>query len=165
MVYLYHIAVGIDNYVNSNNFGLDFKDDFRSKHLKYALNNVGLIGANLKTRLQAVRGYLQKIGVVDPSFNPEQKNFTNNQSKVLAIVTAPPSSGGAGNATIQTISKFGFIYSDLGLKQPLPVDAQNKPLSLDFTQPNGVKYAGQNNKLPEDKRGTELFNIDDNGWW
>lgn len=178
MVYLFQLASGIDDYVKTPNFKQDFKNDFRYEYLKHALENVSLISSNLKTRLTNIRKYLQEINVVDKNYDPDNNKFNNSNSKIVSIVTYPPSSGGAGNATIQTISKFAFIYSDIGLKQVLPVKINNQEnntnkdnntnsnlMDLDFNNSNGVKYAGQNKNLTKDQQGSELFNIDDNGWW
>ncbi|MDQ0513680.1 hypothetical protein J2Z62_000118 [Mycoplasmoides fastidiosum] len=169
MVYLFQLASGLDKYTKTAAFEKNFKEDIRYEFMKSALANVSLISANLRERLAAIREYFKKINVVDTNYDPDNNNYTNTNSKVLSLVTFPPSTGGSGNATIQTISKFGFIYHDIGLKQPLPIDATQtsttNQLNLDYNAQNGVRYAGQNQSLPEDDRGAELFNIDDNGWW
>lgn len=173
MIYLYQLANGINGYVKkfSTDFQASFQGDPRQQFLQHALHNVSWISHDLKNRLKAIRTYFQKIQVVDENYNPENNNYDTTNSKIVSIVTYPPTTGGAGNATIQTISKFAFIYHDLGLKQVLPLEEKTnnsssdpKVMELDYTKDNSVKYAGYNPDGDREK-GYELFNIDDNGWW
>ncbi|WP_391591684.1 hypothetical protein MCAV_06480 [[Mycoplasma] cavipharyngis] len=170
MVYLYQLAAGIDQYTKTKKalFDKNFKDDPRYLFMQHALSNVSLIAQNMQNRFKAIKAYLKAINVVDQNYDPENDNFIKDNSKVLSIVTYPPAFN--GNATIQTISKFAFIYYDIGLKQPLPVQHNQTESTKNQTNPDlsWVKYAGettQNLSNDNPEKGSEIFNIDDNGWW
>ncbi|AEW45873.1 Putative ABC substrate-binding protein-iron [Mycoplasma haemocanis str. Illinois] len=141
VIFLFQFAALIDKYSKSNNFKTEFSDDYRKSFMESALKNAKQMASNLKERIKLIREYLQKINVVDNSFNPENGN--NSNSKSLAIVTYPPSSYGAGEATIQSMSKFPFIYKDIGLKQVYPHNMGNHA----------------------DDMENDIFSVDDNGWW
>ncbi|OAL10048.1 iron ABC transporter substrate-binding protein [Candidatus Mycoplasma haematobovis] len=152
IVFLFQFAALIDEYVNGggkNNFETDFANDPRKEFMQNALKNAQAMAKNLEDRITAIREYFKKINVVDPSFDPSAQQTSNN-SKTFAIVTYPPSSFGAGEATIQSMSKFPFLYTDIGLRQVFP-----KNLKEDLTH----THEGE---LSLEK---EIFSVDDNGWW
>ena len=67
-----------------------------------AFENSLAITAELKTRMKAMKSYFGKIGV---------------NGKTFGLLTIAP---GHGVSTIQSMSKYSFIYDGLGFKQPLP---------------------------------------------
>ncbi|GCE64083.1 hypothetical protein MHSWG343_10910, partial [Candidatus Mycoplasma haematohominis] len=122
IVFLYQFAASIDKYAKSNEFETEFGSDFRKEAMKNVLNNVGEIASNIKSRIDNIREYFKAIKVVDSSFDPKSKCWTTTNSKTFTVLTYPPSAFGAGEATIQSMSKFPFIYKDIGLKQPIPAN-------------------------------------------
>ncbi|AEG73663.1 putative ABC substrate-binding protein-iron [Mycoplasma haemofelis Ohio2] len=145
VVFLFQFAALLDKYSKSDNFKTEFNNDYRKSFMESALKNAKQMASNLKTRIKDIREYLQKIQVVDSSFSPETGNNSNSNSnsKSLAIVTYPPSSYGAGEATIQSMSKFPFIYKDIGLKQVYPHNLSDHSHDME----------------------NDIFSVDDNGWW
>ncbi|OAL10083.1 iron ABC transporter substrate-binding protein [Candidatus Mycoplasma haematobovis] len=152
IVFLFQFAALIDEYVKrkNGNFKTDFAGDPREDFMKSALQNAKVMAKNLEDRISNIRKYFQKIEVVDPSFDPSKLSTTspinNNKSKAFAIVTYPPSSFGAGEATIQSMSKFPFLYTDIGLRQVFPTNLKKT---------NGDHISWED----------EIFSVDDNGWW
>lgn len=144
-VYLAQMAIALDKMFKTSNFSSVFNGDSRQEFIKKAWSNAIEIAKNYRERLKNVRSYLQKIKVVDEGFDPEQKKYSKNNSKTLAIISYPPSQLGAGDATIQTISKYPFLYTELGLKEVIPKNLTE----------NGEKH-----EMDED-----LLGVDDNGWW
>ncbi|AEG73664.1 putative ABC substrate-binding protein-iron [Mycoplasma haemofelis Ohio2] len=140
VIFLFQFAALLDKYSKGNNFQTEFKDDYRKEFIQNALKNAATMGNNLKTRITNIRNYFKKIGVVDNGYDPSNGN--NSNSKSLAILTYPPTSYGAGEATIQSMSKFPFIYSDIGLRQVFPKDIETTTSMED-----------------------DIFSVDDNGWW
>ncbi|AEW45874.2 putative ABC substrate-binding protein-iron [Mycoplasma haemocanis str. Illinois] len=140
VIFLFQFAALLDKYSKSSNFETEFKHDYRKEFIKNALQNAATMGNNLQTRITSIRDYFKKIGVVDSSYEPSKGN--NSNSKSLAILTYPPTSYGAGEATIQSMSKFPFIYSDIGLRQVFPKNI-NTATSME----------------------DDIFSVDDNGWW
>ena len=67
-----------------------------------AFENSLAITAELKTRMDAMKSYFGKLGV---------------NGKTFGLLTIAP---GHGVSTIQSMSKYSFIYDGLGFKQPLP---------------------------------------------
>ncbi|GCE64095.1 hypothetical protein MHSWG343_11030, partial [Candidatus Mycoplasma haematohominis] len=124
IVFLYQFAASIDKYTKSSEFSHEFASDLRKEAMENVLSNVGEIAANFKERIKNIRDYFKAIGVVDSSFDPEatSPNWTTTNSKTFTVLTYPPSAFGAGEATIQSMSKFPFIYKDIGLKQPIPAN-------------------------------------------
>ncbi|OAL10443.1 iron ABC transporter substrate-binding protein [Candidatus Mycoplasma haematobovis] len=159
IVFLFQFAALIDEYVKrsgKNNFATDFVNDPRKEFMQNALKNAQAMAKNLEDRTTAIRDYFKKIEVVDSDFEPAKlrqssQSINNSKSKAFAIVTYPPSSFGAGEATIQSMSKFPFLYTDIGLKQVLP-----KNLDKDLSH----KHEDGEISLED-----EIFSVDDNGWW
>ncbi|WP_216083165.1 iron ABC transporter substrate-binding protein [Candidatus Mycoplasma haematohominis] len=156
IVFLYQFAASIDKYAKSSEFKSEFASDHRKDAMTNVLNNVAEIAANIKTRISKIRDYFKAIGVVDSSFNPEGNNpsWTTTNSKTFTVLTYPPSAFGAGEATIQSMSKFPFIYKDIGLRQPIPANL--------LTTATASKVHEDHD---EDDLSHEIFSVDDNGWW
>ncbi|GCE64098.1 hypothetical protein MHSWG343_11060, partial [Candidatus Mycoplasma haematohominis] len=81
--------------------------------------------------------------------------WTTTNSKTFTVLTYPPSAFGAGEATIQSMSKFPFIYKDIGLKQPIPAN-------LTAASPAVSKA---HDAAEDEDLSHEIFSVDDNGWW
>ncbi|GCE64060.1 hypothetical protein MHSWG343_10680, partial [Candidatus Mycoplasma haematohominis] len=157
IVFLYQFAASIDKYTKSAEFKSEFANDRRKEAMENVLKNVGEIAANFKSRIKNIREYFQAIKVVDSKFNPEgeSKCWTNKDSKTFTVLTYPPSAFGAGEATIQSMSKFPFIYKDIGLRQPIPANLiSSSPVSK-----------AHNDDGEEEDLSHEIFSVDDNGWW
>ncbi|GCE64056.1 hypothetical protein MHSWG343_10640 [Candidatus Mycoplasma haematohominis] len=155
IVFLYQFAASIDKYTKSPEFKAEFDGDPRKAAMENVLSNVGEIAANFKERIKNIREYFKAIKVVDQKFDPEAspKCWTNDSSKTFTVLTYPPSAFGAGEATIQSMSKFPFIYKDIGLKQPIPAN-------LTSSSPSKTHDEGEDEDLSH-----EIFSVDDNGWW
>lgn len=106
IVFLYQFAASIDTYTKDSDFSKHFGNDYRKNAMEKALNNAYKMSQNLNTRIKNIRDYFKKIQVVDSNFDPESSNFTTTNSKTFTVLTYPPSSFGAGEATIQSMSKF-----------------------------------------------------------
>lgn len=145
LVYLAQMAIALDKVSKTNNFTSVFGSDQRKDFISNAWKNAVSIAKGYRERLKNVREYLQAIGVVDTQFKPDQSTHTRNSSKTVAIVSYPPSQLGAGDATIQTISKYPFLYTELGLNEVIP---------------NEWKNGG-----PKDDNHKDILGVDDNGWW
>ena len=98
--------------------------------MKHALVNANEIAGNLSTRLDAIRDYLKKIGA---------------SGKTIALTTIAP---GGGVSTIQTNSKYSFMFDRIGLKYAMPTDFDSVFSSFDKEHPE-----------------TSVFSMDDNGWF
>lgn len=99
--------------------------------MRDAFANADKITAELKTRMSKMKDYFAFLGANDKTFG---------------IVTIAP---GAGQSTIQSMSKYSFLYRELGFKQPIPNN-------LDEIASQATEHA---------KQDGALFNMDDNGWW
>ncbi|WP_216083155.1 hypothetical protein [Candidatus Mycoplasma haematohominis] len=155
IVFLYQFAASIDKYTKSNEFETEFRSDYRKEAMKNVLNNVGEIASNIKSRIENIREYFKAIKVVDSSFDPKNKCWTTTNSKTFTVLTYPPSAFGAGEATIQSMSKFPFIYKDIGLKQPIPANLTAASPAVSQVHDDGE----------EEDLSHEIFSVDDNGWW
>lgn len=153
IVFLYQFAASIDKYTKDTTFETEFGSDFRKGAMKHVLNNVAEIATNIKSRISNIREYFKAIKVVDSKFDPEKNTYTTIDSKTFTVLTYPPSAFGAGEATIQSMSKFPFIYKDIGLKQPIPNNLTNNTPSKAHADHD------------EDDLSREIFSVDDNGWW
>ena len=105
----------------------DFKGDARLGKMKNALKNANSIAGNLDARLTAIKAYFKAIGA---------------ENKVVALTTVAP---GGGVSTIQTNSKYSFLFDRLGLKYPMPKNFKT------ITKVSG------------DKESPSVFSMDDNG--
>lgn len=106
IVFLYQFAAAINSYAASTDFQTHFKNDYRREAMAKALNNAYQMSQNLNNRIENIREYFKKIGVVDKSFDPTSKNYTTSTSKTFTILSYPPNSFGLGEAVIQSMSKF-----------------------------------------------------------
>ncbi|AFO52482.1 ABC transporter [Candidatus Mycoplasma haematolamae str. Purdue] len=147
MVYLAQVAVSLKNVQAEQ----DFQSDDRKEFIKEGFTNAVEIAKNYRERIKAIREYFKEVSIVDKSFDPEKRCFKRTDSKTVAMISYPPSQLGAGNATIQTVSKFPFLYTEIGLKEVLPSDFQI------------ASQASTQVVKAEDK--DDIFGVDDNGWW
>lgn len=106
IVFLYQFAASIDTYTKESDFSTHFANDYRKDAMQNALNNAYKMSQNLNERIKNIRDYFKKINVVDSNFDPDNSKFTTTNSKTFTVLTYPPSSFGAGEATIQSMSKF-----------------------------------------------------------
>ncbi len=109
-----------------------FAGDSRLGKLEHALDNANLINQQLRARMAAIKTLVDKLDV---------------DHKTFGIVTIAP---GGGVSTIQTASKYSFLYKELGFNQPLP---NAFPDANDLEQHDGTF------------KKDSFFNMDDNGWW
>lgn len=109
-----------------------FNGDSRLSKLEGALDNADQINKDLRTRMASIKKLVDKIA---------SKN--NGSAPTFGIVTVAP---GGGVSTIQTSSKYSFLYKELGFSQPLP-----KAMPSD-----NLNAYGSFNK-------DSFFNMDDNG--
>lgn len=142
IVFLYQFAASIETYAKNPSFITHFGNDYRKSAMSNALNNAYQMSKNLNERIKNIREYFKKINVVDSSFDPEKSTYTTTKSKTFTVLTYPPSAFGAGEATIQSMSKFPWLYRDIGLKQPMPADL-SETMDEDLSK--------------------ETFSVDDNG--
>ncbi|MDU3864823.1 Vmc-like lipoprotein signal peptide domain-containing protein [Ureaplasma urealyticum] len=178
LLYLYDIAYATTKYAYSEQAQIDFKDNLaKLEPLKKALFNANQIAKNLIERLNKIRAYFQAVGVVDKNYNPDLKQFDNTNSKTLGLLTTSQNSG---SSTLQTQSKYGFLYYDLGFKAPKPIlkkdewtelleDVNGKQL-LCHRHGNGQIHCfgggdSQDGVQVDKNIVGSLFNMDDNGWW
>ena len=151
LLYLFNVAWQVDNlatygtvygkaeYDKGNQVNFDKVKNFIASKLrtdqvsglKNAFDNANKISFDLRTRMANIKKYFNDLGAL---------------GKTFGILTIAP---GHGMSTIQSMSKYSFIYKELGLAQPLPDN-------LDTLG----KHAEQVAKTPN-----ALFNMDDNGWW
>jgi len=75
--------------------------------MKKAFTNANTITGQLKSRMDSIKQYFNDIGVA---------------GKTFGLFTIAP---GKGVSTIQSMSKYSFIYNELGLKQPIPKNLDN----------------------------------------
>lgn len=122
-----------------SNSALEFlKNTFdvpRFNKMAHARENANLIIEQVKTRMKAIRK------LVDAAHNP-----------VYGIFTLAP---GAGKSTIQSSSKYSFLYNELNFKQPSPTNLDDMTSSKEAIE-NNTPGGGDENAF---------FNMDDNGWW
>lgn len=140
-LYLYDLASKVDNAFTKNisEVGTQallakFKDDSRLTKFQNALENADKINSDLRARMAKIKVLVDKLAA---------KN--NNAAPTFGIVTIAP---GGGVSTIQTSSKYSFLYKELGFSQPLPNAMPNDNLNTDGTF-----------------NTDSFFNMDDNGWW
>ncbi|WP_245529200.1 ABC transporter [Candidatus Mycoplasma haematominutum] len=151
MVYLAQSAILFQKISKMNNFSSDFSQDSRKEFIEKAWDNAQLIATNYKNRIKKIREYFQAAQIVDSQFNPEKKCFSRSNSKTLAVISYPPSQLGAGNSAIQTISKYPFLYTEIGFKEALPKNGPSHTISLNSHSHEGISE--------------DIFGLDDNGWW
>jgi len=127
--------------------------------MKLAFDNANQITGELKTRMAAMKDYFQALGL---------------EGKRFGLMTIAP---GKGVSTIQTMSKFSFIYKELGFKQPIPSNLHNLAMgaktfsdgwqtdgSNTFLEDGSVKDTAQD-AIKEAVGDGSMFNMDDNGWF
>lgn len=138
-LYLYDLASKVDNAFTKNisEVGTQallakFKDDSRLTKFQNALENADKINSDLRARMAKIKVLVDKLAA---------KN--NNAAPTFGIVTIAP---GGGVSTIQTSSKYSFLYKELGFSQPLPNAMPNDNLNTDGTF-----------------NTDSFFNMDDNG--
>lgn len=151
MLYLFNVAWQIDNlasfgtpygsaaYNAGNKANFDKVKAFVASHLRKdqlkgminAFQNANKISEDLRHRLKSMQKYIAELGA---------------SNKTFGIITVAP---GHGMSTIQSMSKYSFIYKELGLRQPMPDN-------LAELSQNADTLATQKDAL---------FNMDDNGWW
>ena len=106
--------------------------------MKSALSNSKKISQQLWERLKNMKDYFKSLGA---------------EGKTFGIFTINPL--GDGKNTVQGMSKFSFLYRELGFKQPLPKNIVHWT-SADIEKHSSPKQAQDPNAF---------FNMDDNGWW
>ena len=131
-----------------------------------AFENALAITAQLKTRMDAMKSYFKDLGV---------------NGKTFGLLTIAP---GYGVSTIQSMSKYSFIYDGLGFKQPLPknlhtlgdgarlfTEGWDKNTHVNKYLDSEGEVKSDAPKAIRDAIGTvgnnsaTLFNMDDNGWY
>ena len=131
------------------------------EEMKKAYSNANEITNELNLRMKLMKEYFKKLGL---------------NGKTFGILTIAP---GHGVSTIQTISKYSFIYKELGFAQPLPSNldelsrgAEEFNNSWDFGNStnslldNNGKLVVNAPKEVENAIGKDsMFNMDDNGWF
>lgn len=141
MLYLYNLASQLTHTVKGQDLNgnllkdtslrdklrSDFIGDDRWEKMENALENANKIAGNLNERLNAIKEYFKAINV---------------SGKTIALITIAP---GGGVSTIQTNSKYSFIFDKTGMKYAMP-----KPEV--WSKLNEYKIGG-------------LFSMDDNGWF
>ena len=153
-------AIKIQRYVQSS---LTARQVVESKK---AFENSLAITAELKERMSNMKKYFTAIKSVD---------------ETLGLLTIAP---GHGVSTIQSMSKYSFIYKELGFKQPLPANLHDLAKgSAEFAK--GWNPTHTKNKYLKDGKvidaaptivkaavgkakesgAATLFNMDDNGWY
>lgn len=108
--------------------------------MKAAFENAKSITSDLKARMKAMKDYFKELGANDKTFG---------------LVTIAP---GAGQSTIQSMSKYSFLYRELGFNQPLPNN-------LEKMGNEAKRYLDDSNNPNPAAEDGALFNMDDNGWW
>ncbi|MCV3728243.1 iron ABC transporter substrate-binding protein [Ureaplasma miroungigenitalium] len=180
MLYLYKIAYAATSFIQTKQGQALFKDNPEQKSaLENALSNANLIAGNLYERLRSMRLLFQKLGLVDPNYDPQKYNFDNRRSKVLGLLTTFERNG---TNTLQSISKYGFLYYDLGFRGPKPrligYDYRALLDPVDNKVPEGCHKHddGTTHCVNEDNEEYELkrikpkltnsiLNMDAHGWW
>ncbi len=114
-----------------------FKGDIRLPKMETAFINASSIASNFDTRLKHIKKYFEDINV---------------NGKTFAFVTIAP---GGGVSTIQTNSKYSFLYDRLGLNYPLPND-------MDTAYAHGIREADVASANLDNQ---STFSMDDNGWF
>ena len=115
--------------LNARTLKKDFAGDPRLGKMENALKNANTIAGNLDVRLTAIAKYFETIQA---------------KGKVVALTTIAP---GGGVSTIQTNSKYSFLFDRLGLKYPMPKNFK----TMTAVNPEGGKAS--------------VFSMDDNGWF
>ncbi|WP_216083167.1 iron ABC transporter substrate-binding protein [Candidatus Mycoplasma haematohominis] len=149
MLFLYQTAFLIDKFTKSDSFEEAFASDSRKDAMKNAMKNAAEIGKEIKERFKNIREYFKKIGVVDNNFCPESNKRIDTNSKRFGIVVFPPDSFGNGDSMMQTISRYPFLYKDIGLRQAIP----------------DTLLKHEHNEEHDHESEEELFAVDDHGWW
>ncbi|MCV3728691.1 iron ABC transporter substrate-binding protein [Ureaplasma miroungigenitalium] len=179
MLYLYDIAYWTVAYAHSPEAAKLFANDpERLNLMKNALNNANHIAGNLYARLAKMRLLFQKLGLVDPRYDPTSYKFNNDKSLAIGLLTTFERNG---TSTLQTISKYGFLYYDLGFRGPQPhlkgnaYQALLQPVANKIPKGCHIHDNGDMHCLYDDgseavKKAKEsitnsILNMDDHGWW
>ncbi|MCV3743459.1 iron ABC transporter substrate-binding protein [Ureaplasma sp. ES3154-GEN] len=179
MLYLYDIAYWTTAYAYSKEAAELFKNEpERLTLMKNALKNANEIAGNIYERLHKMRSLFQKLGIIDPNYNPEKNQFDNRESLSLGLLTTFERNG---TNTLQTISKYGFLYYDLGFRGPNPrlqgnaYQALLQPVSNRLPKgchihDNGEIHCIRDDGSEEVRKAREsitnsILNMDDHGWW
>lgn len=136
--------------------------------VKAAFTNANKISSDMHKRLTALKTYFEAL-----------KTAAGQKDKLTyGLLTIAP---GAGQSTIQTMSKYSFIFNELGFAQPMAKNVAKLAAGADkFTK--AWTSAGTNPYLTADAEGAllvndtdadvkeavgsdALFNMDDNGWF
>ncbi|MCV3753980.1 hypothetical protein [Ureaplasma zalophigenitalium] len=180
MLYLYKIAYVATSFIQTKQGQDLFKNDIEQKKaLENALSNANMIAGNLYERLGLMRSLFQALGLVDPHYNPQKYVFDNRRSKVLGLLTTYERNG---TNTLQSISKYGFLYYDLGFRGPKPrligYDYRALLDPVDNKVPEGChkhddgtthclneKNEEYELKRIQPKTTNSILNMDAHGWW
>ena len=125
--------------------------------MKNSFDNANEITYELHQRMNYMKAYFNELGV---------------NGKTFGLVTIAP---GHGVSTIQSMSKFSFIYKELGFTAPVPTNLAILKEGAD--KYNRAWKGGKNSLLKDGKLNTTdnqikdavgkgaIFNMDDNGWF
>lgn len=131
------------------------------EELTKAFSNANEITNDLIMRMKKMKDYFKELGL---------------NGKTFGMLTIAP---GHGVSTIQTISKYSFIYKELGFSQPLPsnlyelskgAEIFNKSWSSEnsknsFLDSNGKLVENAPKEVKNAIGEDSMFNMDDNGWF
>lgn len=175
LLYLYDIAFSTVMYANTEEAKKVFENEpERLELMKNALINANEIAGNLINRIKVIRNLFKKLKVVDENYDPESKNFDNTNSISLGLLAS--ASGNGATSSLQSQSKYGFLYYDLGFKAPKPKLLTDDPDELLTTKAKNEHDANCHSHDGEEgyhchgdpegrKVENSIFNMDDNGWW
>ncbi|MCV3743575.1 iron ABC transporter substrate-binding protein [Ureaplasma sp. ES3154-GEN] len=180
MLYLYKIAYAASAYAQTTQAKVLLKDKPQKLILlKNALTNANEIAGNLSNRIEKMRKLFQLVGLVDKRYDPINYQFNNQRSKTIGLLTTFERNG---TNTLQTISKYGFLYYDLGFRQPRPrlIGDSYKALldPVDNKVPKGCHKHDDGTTHCENAEGEDeivkqidesvsnsILNMDAHGWW
>lgn len=145
------------------------------KQLTKAFDNATQITDQLYKRMADMRQYFINLGVVAGT---KTDGSVVNNSKSFGVFTLAPNKG---TSTIQTMSKYSFIYKELGFAQPVPANIndlssgakkflggwspnQNNYISNKYLN-DGVVSSEASSEIQEAVGPNAIFNMDDNGWF
>lgn len=177
LLYLYDIALATTKFANSVEGQVAINDKNKLELMKNALNNANEIAGNLIQRIKNIRDFFKEIGVVDKRYDPQKNEFDNSQSISLGLLATSQQQG--SSSALQSQSKYGFLYYDLGFKAPTPrldtdsyeelldkVDNDNGNSNCHSHDGQGFHCHGKSGSKEQDLKITNsIFNMDDNGWW
>lgn len=138
--------------------------------VKAAFTNANKISSDMHKRLDALKTYFEAL----------KKEAGKTDKLTYGLLTIAP---GAGQSTIQTMSKYSFIFNELGFAQPIAKnvkdladgaakftaawepDGTNQYLTADKDK-EGALLVNDTDKAVKSAVGSDaLFNMDDNGWF